>query len=177
MRREKGADILQAALGDLELASRDIQEGCSALLVLHDEAAEEVVLLDFQHILSERNARSDNLGDAALDEFLGKFRVLQLVADRNFVAGTDQFRQVALEGMVRKSGHGNIALVPIRTLCLDESQDPGRGYRIVRIGLIEIAYAIQQYSLGVLRLDLEELLHHWGVFRYLCHITKLQLSF
>ena len=49
---QEGADVVQGALGNLELAGGNVQEGGAATVFFHREAAEEVVLLDLQHVLS-----------------------------------------------------------------------------------------------------------------------------
>ena len=141
------------------------------MVALESEAAQVVVLLDFQHVLAEGDARRDDFRHPALDEFLRELRVLQLVADGDLETGADQFCEVILDGVVREAGHGDGPLVAVGFLRLHEAQHPGRRHGIVRVGLIEVPHAVQQQRFGVLCLDLEELPDQGGVFRHLRHRT------
>ena len=51
---------------------------------------QEVVFAACQDIVGNSYAWRNEFGDAALDEFLGKLRVFQLVANRHAVARTHQ---------------------------------------------------------------------------------------
>ena len=166
---QERSHIVQRALGNLELAGGYVQEGRAAAVLFHRDAAEVVVLLLLQHALAKGNARRNNLSDTAFDQFFGKFRVLQLVADGHFVAGAHQFGEVGFDGMVRESGHGNGAFVPVALLGLDQAQDAGGRNGIVCIGLVKVPYAIQQQRLRVLCLHLEELFDKRCIFSQFCH--------
>ena len=167
---DQGGDIVQGTLGHLELAGAHIQEGGAALVLFHREAAEVVVLLGIQHVLAKGDARRNNLRYTAFDKFLGKFRVLQLVADGHLKTGPHKFGKVVLQGMVWESGHGHGALVPIGLFGLHQAQYPNGRNGIVRVALVEVSHAVQQQGFGVLCLHLEVMLEHGGIFRYLCHI-------
>ena len=80
-RPQQRADIIQRPLGHLELPGGHVQEGRPAAVLLHHEPAEVVVLLGFQHVFSEGDARGDDFRDSALDQFLGEPGVFQLVAN------------------------------------------------------------------------------------------------
>ena len=168
-RPHQRADVVQRALRHLELSGGHVQEGGAALVALEGEAAQVVVLLDFQHVLAEGDARRDDFRHPALDELLRELRVLQLVADGHLEAGADQFRQVVLDGVVREAGHGDGPLVAVGFLRLHEAQHPGRRHGVVRVGFVEVPHAVQQQRFGVLCLDLEELPDQGGVFRHLRH--------
>ena len=82
-------------------------------MLFNGEAAQEVVFLHVQHILSKGDTGRYNLRDAALYKFFGKFGVLQLVTDGHFVTCTHQFCEVVFKGVVREPGHSNRTLFPI----------------------------------------------------------------
>ena len=96
---------------------------------------------------------SDKFGYASLHEFLGKLRVFELVADGHTPASTDEFWQVSVECVVRKSSHGSVVL-PFRTTCASlrkgYAQYIGSRYSIITIRLIEVAATKQQQSIGML---------------------------
>ena len=111
--REQRADVLQGPFGDLELSGRGIEECGSAAIRFENEAAEEVVLLLFQHVLAERKPRGDDFRNPPLDKFLRETRVLQLVAYRNLVSRPDELVEIVLDGVMRESGHGDRPLLAI----------------------------------------------------------------
>ena len=118
-----------------------------------------------QDVVSHDDARSDEFGDAALDQFLGKFRVLKLVADGDAVTGTDETREIGVERVVGETCHLRVLrrafLVSARER---DAEDLRGGDCIGGIGFIEIAAAKKQNGVRVLRFEVEELLHHRGEF-------------
>ena len=163
------SNIVQRALRHLELARGDIQEGGAALSLFQSEATEEVVLLGFQHVFPEGNAGGHNLRHAALDQFLGKLGVFQLVADSHFVASPNQFGEIILQGVMGEAGHGYGAFVPVGFLGLNQAQHPHGRNGVVRVHLVKVSYAVQQQRLGVLCFHLEVMLQHRSIFRHFCH--------
>ena len=70
----------------------------------------EIVLLVVQDVVGHGDTRRHKFRDASFDKFLSKLRVLKLVADGHTLARPDEFRQIGVEGMIRKSGHRSIFL-------------------------------------------------------------------
>ena len=68
------------------------------------DSSQVIVFPDIQHIIIQRNARSDEFGYASFYNSLGSGRIFELVANGNALAGTDQFRQIIIKGMMRKTG-------------------------------------------------------------------------
>ena len=123
-----------------------------------------------QHPFAEGNARGEDLRDAALDEFvLHQRRVFELVADGHLVARADEFLEVSFYGMVREARHRRVPLFAVGAAREHKPEHLAREHGVVGIGLIEVADAVQEYCLGVLRLDAEILLQHRGIFAFLCH--------
>ena len=84
-----------------------------------------------------RNARRHEFRHAALDDLLRQLRVFQLVADGHAHAGTDQLRQVGIEGMMRKAGQlhkGGRAICAPRQ---DDTEDAGRLDGVLSEGLVK----------------------------------------
>ena len=92
-------------------------------MLFNGKAAQKVVFLHVQHILSEGYTGSNNFRYAALYKFFCKFRVFQLVTDGHFIAGTDQFCEVVFKGMVREPGHCHGPLFPIGFFGLNQPQN------------------------------------------------------
>ena len=121
---------------------------------------------------------SDEFGNATLNQFLGQFRVFQLVAYRHAEACPYQLGQVGVECMEGESRHleglcrttatvGAVSQRDIEYLrCFDS---------VFRVGLVEIAATEEQHRVGILRLDVAELLHHRCQF--FCHIIVNLLLF
>ena len=55
--------------------------------------------------------------------------------------------------------------------CEGDPEDLGGGYSIITEGLIEVADAKEEDSIGVLGFELQVLLHHRGLCNLLCHRT------
>ena len=137
------------------------------------DRAEEVILLVVEHRICHSHAGCNEFGDASLDERFREFRVFELVADGNAFACPDELRQVGVEGMIGEAGHCDalcrtrLAVVPVGE---GDAEDFSSNHRIVGIRLVEVAATEQQQRLGVLRLEVVELLHH-GCQRFLCHLV------
>ena len=165
---EQRADVVDAALRHLESARGHVQEGGAAALALEGQAGEVVVLFLFEHPFAEGDARGEDLRDAALDELvLDERGVLQLVADGHLVAAAHEFLQIALDGVVREAGHRGVAFLAVGAAREHESEHLAHQHGVVGISLVEIADAVQEHGLGVLRLDTEVLLQHRSVFTFL----------
>ena len=162
-------NVVQRTLGHLELAGGYVQEGGAALVLFQGEAAEEVVFLGLQHILPKGDAGGYDFRNAALDQFLGKLGVFQLVADGHFIAGPHQFGEVILQGVMGEAGHGHGAFVSVGFLGLNQAQDPYGGDGVVGVHFVEVSHPVQEQSLGVLCFYLEVMPQHGGVFCHLCH--------
>ena len=129
-----------------------------------------------QHLFPESKARGHEFGDSPPDKCLGEFRVFELVAYGDLVSGTYQLGQIEFYGMVRESGHRDVAFVPVRALRLHDAQDLARQYRIVGICLIEIPHPVQQYGLRMLGLHGKILFQKRSVLRLFFRHRKMILS-
>ena len=174
---QEGPDVVQIALCNLKLAGGNIQEGGAAAVFFHREAAEEVVLLDLQHVFPEGDAGRNNLCYTAFDQFFGEFRVLQLVADGHFEAGPHQLGEVIFQRMMRKAGHGHGTFVSVGLFGLDQPEHPHGRDGIVRVALVKVSHAVQQDGLRVLCFHLKVMPQHGGIFRYFCHCVVLYAPF
>ena len=135
------------------------------------DSSKEVVLLVIEHRVGHAGTGRHKLRDASLDECLGQFRVFKLVADSHTFACTDELRQVGVEGMIGEASHrGALRHARLAVVSVGErdAENLSGNHRIVGIRLVEIATTEQQQRLGVLRLEVVELLHHRGQL-LLCH--------
>ena len=150
-------------MGNLERARGHVQEGDSALVPFERETRQEIVLLLFEQLFVEGDSGGHKFGDPPLDELLGEFRVLKLVAHGDLVAGPDEFGKIDVKGMVREAGHRDVTLVSVRLPGLDYPEDLAHQDGIVRVRLVEVSHPVEQYRFRVLRLDREELLDERSV--------------
>ena len=118
-------------MGDLERSGGNIQKGGSALVLVECQAGEEVVLLLVKQLVVESHSRRNQFCNTSFDQFLGEFRVFQLVADGHLVARTDKFRKIDVYGVVRESGHLDVALVSVGFLGLDNAKDLADQHRVI----------------------------------------------
>ena len=145
-----------------ELARRDIKERHTAAAFAEMNCCQEVILLVVQHVIGHRHAWRHKFCDASLHQFLGEFRVFQLVANSHSPTRPDKFRQIGVESMMRESCHFGIrlALCPVVASCQRDAQNLTCRYSIVAVGLVEVAATEQQECVWMLRFQREELLHH-----------------
>ena len=181
LRLEIAQQLLHVVVGSLAnevFARRDVEEGNATGSLAEVHGTEEVVLLVVQHVVREGHAGGHQLGDAALHKLLRQFRVLQLVANGHTLSGADEFRQVCIESMVGESRHLVALVIAVVALGEGYAQYARGRDGIVTVGLVEVAAAEQQHRVGVLRLQVEELLHHRGqlpaVFMC-CHLLAIHL--
>ena len=97
--------IIVGTLPCQELTRRDIEERHPTGTLSEMHGGKEIILLVVEHIILHGDTRGHQFGNTTLDEFLGEFRILQLVADGNTLTGSDQFRQISIEGMMGKPRH------------------------------------------------------------------------
>ena len=142
-------DIVGVALGKVELAGGDIEEGDAVDVFVEVKTAEEVVLLVFQHFIVVRNARSHQLGDVAFYKSLGQLGVFELFADSHTESGTHQLGQIHVDGVVREAGHLHIGGGAVGAFGEGDAEDRGRAYGIVAVGLVEIAHAEKEHGVGM----------------------------
>ena len=166
-RGQHGPDVVQRTLGDLERACGHVQESCAALVLVEGQAGEEVVLLLVQKLVVEGDARRDQFRDTPFYKLLGEFGILQLVADSHLVARPDKLRKIDVQGVVRESGHLDVAFVPVGFPGLDDAQDLADQHRVIRVGLVEVPDPVKQHRFGVLRLHREKLFDKRSVLRHL----------
>ena len=130
----------------------------------------EIVLFIVEHIVVDGHTGGNQLRDPTFHQFLGQFRVFQLVADGHPLARTDEFGQVGVECVVGKSGHlHHFALSAVGSFGEGDAQNVRRDDRILRVGFIEVATAKQQDGIGMLCLELEILFHHGRESHIVCH--------
>ena len=127
--------------------------------------SQEVVFAACQDVVGNGYARCHEFGDAALDEFLGKLRVFQLVANRHAVTRTHQSGQIRVERMVGKARHfclrrrSALAVISARQ---GDTEHLSGNHGIVTVCFIEVAATEQQYGIRMFRLEVVKLFHHWG---------------
>ena len=169
-RAQEGPDVIERSLCDLECTCRDIQKRGTALVLVECQSSYVVMLLLLEKLVAERDTRSHKLRDASLDDLLCQLRVFQLVAHGHLIACTHKSRKVCLEGMMRKSCHGNRSRNGAGTLCKHDSEHLAGCQGIISVCLVKIAAPEQKHCFRMLRLHREELLHHRCFGRFLfCH--------
>ena len=87
-------------------------------------------------------------------------RVLHLFADGNTETQRDQLLQIVVGGVHRHAAHRNILAHVLAALGERDAERARRVDGILEEQLVEIAHAIEQQRTGIVRLDLDILLHH-----------------
>ncbi len=168
--------VVVRSLGGKKLSRRYIQECHSACPLAEMHGGKEVVLLVVEHVVGHCHTRRYEFCNAALHKFLCQLRVFELVADGNSSSSSDQFWQIRVEGMMRKSRHlGGWFVSGVVSFSQCNSEDATCIYGIVAIRFVEVAAAEEQQRIRVFCLQGEELLHHrrQSLFCF-CHISSVK---
>ena len=157
--------VFGCAFGHEKFACGNIQEGHAHARLAEMDGRQEVVLATIQDIVAHGYAWCDEFGDAALHQFLGEFRVLQLVANGHAIASADEAWQVRIEGVVGETGHfGGRLRAFVVAACECDAQHACCGDGIVAVRFVEVATTEEKHRIGVLRFEVVELAHHWREF-------------
>ena len=156
----------EQALRDLrhaQLAAGETQPREPDAVVLGCEREQQVVgFLVEQRRVGER-ARRDDAGDRALHRTFGGVRVADLLADRHRLAQLQQLGQVLLDRVVGHAGHFDRRAGRCAARGERDVEQPRRLLGVVVEQLVEIAHAVEQQDVRMLRLQAQVLLHHRGV--------------
>ena len=168
---EKLVDIIKFSFCSHKLSGRNIQKSHAASCLSKMNGSQKVVLLIRKNIVANGNTRCNKLGYTAFHQFLGGFRVFQLVTDSHTSSCSDKFWQICIKSMVRKSRHLDSLVLSVGPFCKGNAQNLGCCHRIFRIRLIKVSASEKHDSIRVLRLQVEKLFHHGGhyYFAVFCH--------
>ena len=119
----------------------------------------KIILTTRQHIIVHGHTGCHEFGDAALHQFLGELRILELLAYGHPLSGTHKLRQIAVESVMRKSGQFNILGRTIGSAREGYAQYFRCFDSIVGEGFIEIADTEKQNCVGMFGFHLDVLLH------------------
>ena len=162
-------DILPTArAGGVDLARCDVREAHANASLHCINAAEEVVAVLIQHGGFHDRARRDTPHDLALDQALGLFGVLDLLADGDLVALAHELCNVSFRAVVRYATHGRALLLPAVAAGEGQFQLAGDQLGVLKEHLIKVAQTIKQDIILVLVFDLKILLHHGREFCHFC---------
>ncbi len=110
---EKFFYIVSRTFGCEKFAGRNVEKGHPDGLLTEVESREEVVFAMVKQSVVDRYSGGDQFGDAALDKLLCGLRIFQLLAYGHPLAGPDEFRQIGVKSVVRKSGKLHILGRPV----------------------------------------------------------------
>ena len=105
------------------------------------DGGKEVVFFMVEDIVVDRDARSHQFGDTAFYQLFRQFGVFQLVADRYALTRTHQFWQIAVQCMVRETGHLDRLPRSVGLFRLHDTQYFRSGYGVFAIHFVKVAYA------------------------------------
>ena len=149
---------------DAEAAGRQIQPGETETSMAAADAGQQIVAPLFEQRVIGDGARGHDAHHFALHGTLGLAGDATLLANGDRLAFAHQLCQVAVESHDRHTGHGNRRAGRGAALGQGDIQQLRGAAGVVVEHLVEIAHAIEQQHVGVLRLDAQVLLHHRRVF-------------
>ena len=95
-----------------EFTGRNIEKSNSTGSLSEMNGSQEVIFFIVQNIIIDRNTGSNQFGNTTLHQLLRHFGVFQLVTDSDTLSGTNQFRKISVESMMRESRHLNSLSFP-----------------------------------------------------------------
>ena len=149
--------------GHAQLAAGEAQPCKADAVVFGSEREQNIVGFFVEQGRIGEGARGDDAGDGALHRPLGRARVADLLADRHRFAQLHQLGQVLLDSVVGHAGHFDRRTGGGAARGERDVQQPRRFLRVRVEQLVEIAHAVEQQDVRVLRLQAQVLLHHRGV--------------
>ena len=155
--RQRGVAV---GAGEGELARGEVQPGDGPARRRRRDAGQNAVVIRGQQAVFGQRAGRHHALHAPLDRPLGAGRIADLLADGHRSAFLHQLRQVTIDGMERHPGHGNRAAARLATRRQRDVQQAGGFLGIVEEQLVEVAHAIEEKGVGMLRFDTQILLHH-----------------
>lgn len=115
--RVDGFDFLQQPVqrtfGDHELAGGYVRGRESGQVAVHRDGGQVIVARRFEQVLGRDRARSDDLNHLPFHDALGQFGIFHLFADRHPVSGPDHLVQIAVEGVMGKSGQRDVSRLAV----------------------------------------------------------------
>ena len=169
--------VICLTFGCKKLTGRNIEKSYTTSVFSEMNCGKKVIFLIRKYIVVYSHTGGNQLGNTSLNQFLGSFRIFQLVANSNSPSGANQFRQISVERMVRKSSHLHRFTLSVSPFSKCDTQYFRSCYGIFRICFIKVSTPKQHYSIRVFRLQFKILFHHWGKYHLIIFSHGLVLSF
>ena len=113
--------IIKRSFCSKEFTGRNIKKGNPTGSFPEMNGSKEVIFFIIQDIIIDRNTGSHQFGNATFHQLFRHFRIFQLVTDSDTLSGTNQFRKISVESMMRESRHLNSLSFPVSTFCQCDS--------------------------------------------------------
>ena len=139
------------------------EPGEAEALAVTQQGGKERRPASFQQRVFRHGARRDDAHHLPLDRPLGFGRVADLLADGHGLSAPQEPSQVSLDAVHRHAGHRNGLTGRLAARGERDVQQRRRAARIAIEQLVEIAHAVEQQGVGMLRLDAQVLLHNGRV--------------
>ena len=148
-------DVGPVALRSQKLTRRNIQKRHPERIVRFAKVngREVIVAPGIEHVIVERNAGRHQLRYTAPDNAFGQRGVFELVADGHAFARPDEFGQVRIEGVMRKTGQFFVGAAVV-AFGERNAQNLAGPNGIFAEGFVEITDAEEQQRTGVFGLNL-----------------------
>ena len=125
---------------------------------------QKVIFSIVKHIVTHGHPGGHKFCDTTFYQFLGQFRIFKLVTNSHPPTRSDQFGQISIQCMMRKSGH--LYRITILSSVISLSQSYSQYFRsyysILTVGFIKVATSEQHNSIRMFGFQIKKLFHHWG---------------
>ena len=142
-----------------EMPCRDIHPRQRRGLSPQADGTQEVVLFGVQQHVIGQCARRHHPHHVPLDHALGLFRILNLLADGDLVAGLQHLFEVAVHRMIRQPRQRDRVTARLAPTGQHQPQHARDNMRILVERLVKIAHPKKQHRIRVFGLEMVKLLH------------------
>ncbi len=144
-------------------AAGQIQISQTILIFLGMQRGDQVVPPLLEQCLVGQRAGCHNAHYLAFHRTLAGGRIADLFADGDGLAKAHQPREITLHCVIRHAGHRNRLSGRPAAMGQGNVQQFGGPFGVIVEQFIEVTHAVEQQDVGMFRLDLQILLHHWRV--------------
>ena len=157
----------------MKIAGRHVGPGQRAAVADLSESAEVIVPARVQQAVLGQGSRRHQTHDPPFHHgfraaFLGLCGVFELFADGDAKPFSDQRQKVVFRRVHRHTAHRDVLTQMLAAFGQRDVQRLRCCHGIVKKHFVEIAHAIEQQGVGILRLDVQKLRHHRRYAAFAC---------
>jgi hypothetical protein len=157
-------EVFQRTGHGVDRAGGQFDHGHGSATLAHRDGGQTIGPAGVQQTVLGQGSGGNDPDDVAVDHGLGAAlaghgRGFQLFADRGLEPLPDQPRQIAVQGMDRHPGHGDVLALVFTPFGQGDAEGPGGDLRVLEEQFVEIAHAEEDDGVRLAGLGRQELRH------------------